>query len=280
MAMVGRTIYGDGRADTLRGAAFDDTIYGGGAAASPNDLGDAIHGGSGNDILFGNGGDDRLFGERDNDAVYGGAGNDSASGGLGNDTVHGNEGSDVLRGEDGDDVLYGGSVQADPLDSADSIYGGAGNDTVFGDGGNDLIAGGLGADALYGGGGADTFRFGQTLTRRFDAIDQGTRTTVELDSTVLFGNTGDSIFGFEASDRIDLSDIDADARGWLEVNYSADDRFNYLGDAVFTDVGQVRVSRLQGDTVVEANIAPGLAAELRIVLVGYTGSVGPENMLF
>jgi Ca2+-binding RTX toxin-like protein len=277
--MAGTTVFGGGRADLLRGESLEDTIFGGGAAALQDDLGDTAYGGAGDDVIFGENGDDRLFGERGDDAISGGGGDDTASGGLGNDTIRGDGGADQLLGDEGDDVLYGASAQDDTLDLADSLYGGSGNDAIFGGPGNDVVVGGPGTDALNGGAGSDTFLFGQTTARRYDAADRRAYTAVELDSTTRLGAAADSVFGFGAEDRIDLAGIDADARGWFEANASADEGFAFVGAARFTAVGQVRAYTWEGDTYVEATTNTDLSPDLTIVLVGYAGPIGPENIV-
>src|SRR5262249_8182995 len=81
-------------------------------------VGNRIHGGSGNDTLSGLGGKDSLFG---------GGGNDILDGGAGNDALFGGSGVDIMLGGDGNDRVWlanGDSAPGEPVD------GGAGNDAI------------------------------------------------------------------------------------------------------------------------------------------------------
>jgi Ca2+-binding RTX toxin-like protein len=145
--------------DSITGGAGNDTIYG-------QDDNDTIDGGTGADLIYGGVDNDSLRGGAGNDTLYGGQGNDTIDGGAGDDTVNGDEGNDILSGSDGNDAIFGGTGN-DTMDGGfqdDSLYGGAGADVLGGDAGNDLLD--LGADgsapdafgdAAYGGNDRDTF---------------------------------------------------------------------------------------------------------------------------
>lgn len=100
------------------------------------------------------------------ETLTGGAAADTLIGGGSADTLLGLGGADDLEGEDGADLLFGGS----------------GNDVLDGGLGNDTLVGGAGNDALYVLEGDDLVRL--TAENIVDA---------------------DTVFGFAAGDRVDLS---------------------------------------------------------------------------
>jgi Ca2+-binding RTX toxin-like protein len=233
-------IIGSGLADTISGRGGNDTLEGRGG----NDM---IDGGSGNDIIYGGGGSDRIIGGTGNDTLSGGVGNDTfvfasgggqdritdlasgdmvqisgysaaqsvtqvgadvvvtlsstdkvtfsnaslttvkaalqfASGSVGGTgaTITGTNGGDVLNGTAGNDVIMG-------LGGYDVIHGGGGNDRIYG---------GLSGDGLYGGTGADVFVY----TSAAEAPPYG-----------LMYTEWDTIYDFQAIDKIDLSAVDANS---------------------------------------------------------------------
>ncbi|MEJ6398295.1 Hint domain-containing protein, partial [Yoonia sp. 208BN28-4] len=127
--------------DLIRGGAGNDTIFG-------QDDDDTLFGGTGDDVLDGGVDDDVLDGDEGNDTLIGGQGNDDIRGGSGDDEVFGGDGDDTIRGEDGDDTIFGEAGN-------DFINSGTGNDTVFGGEGDDSIIGSIGDDELFGGDGND-----------------------------------------------------------------------------------------------------------------------------
>lgn len=149
--MAINVIKGNGVLTVLRGALFDDRIYGwgvtqnadGSVTEAANLWAETMYGGSGSDRLYGGGGNDTLYGEGGNDWLYGGTGIDKLYGGIGNDYLSGGDGNDTHDGGDGNDTVLGGS----------------GNDTLAGGLGDDLLTGGLGNDQLDGGLGTDTATF-------------------------------------------------------------------------------------------------------------------------
>nr|WP_242481757.1 calcium-binding protein [Paracraurococcus ruber] len=234
-------------------------------------MADLIFGGAGADTIYGNGGSDSLFGDAGSDVLYGGVGNDTAFGGADRDLLYGNEGSDSLSGDSGDDTIYGGSSQADPADVADTLHGGDGNDVLFGNGGNDVLSGGWGADELYGGQGADIFVFNDRITWISSIFGQR--------GAQSFDAIGDRIHGFELTDRIDLSSINADttdaARGWIDFN----EAFVFIGGAQFFAPGQIRIYVSQGNTIVEGNTLGTSDTEFSFTLVKFTGPLTGANFL-
>lgn len=109
----------DDAGDLLRAGAGQDRAYGGGG-------GDTMLGGTGGDTLLGMAGADRLYGEDGADSLSGGAANDTLLGGAGQDTLDGGNGADLLNGGMGDD-LYGVTGQQDRVVEA----AGGGTDTVL-----------------------------------------------------------------------------------------------------------------------------------------------------
>jgi Ca2+-binding RTX toxin-like protein len=114
-----------------------------------------------------------IMGTGKNDWLAGTGGNDDIRGLAGNDGLKGWGGNDGLDGGPGNDWIHGG-------DGSDTIVGGDGNDRLRGGDGNDVIIGGAGNDNLKGGDGADCFIFAP-------------------------GSGHDSVIGFEAGDKLDLS---------------------------------------------------------------------------
>lgn len=123
--------------EAFDGSPFDDTITGGGAAATAGA------------VIKGKQGDDTITGTNLADLLLGGQGDDVVKG-LGDpDTLRGNDGEDTLRAAAGIDLVAGGGAD-------DVLRGGADDDTLRGQGGNDNLAGGDGDDVLNGGTGMDT----------------------------------------------------------------------------------------------------------------------------
>lgn len=95
-------------------------------SAASADVGDTIHGGTGNDVIHGGAGADIIDGDEDNDLILGGEGADTIRGGTGNDFLSGGAGNDNLSGGDGDDV-----ISYSVGDGSDVVHGGADNDQLF-----------------------------------------------------------------------------------------------------------------------------------------------------
>ena len=72
----------------MYGEAGNDVMYGSNDNTAPN-LGDKMHGGSGNDSLYGNSGNDTLCGWDNDDYLQGDAGDDTLVGGSGTDSMVG-----------------------------------------------------------------------------------------------------------------------------------------------------------------------------------------------
>ena len=104
-------LWGGNGADTLLGGDGDDHLMGGHTmilnadgtqgyttVIDPEDVGDLIDGGAGDDRIYGNAGDDTLVGGSGDDVIQGNDGNDSLRGGTDNDELIAGEGDDVLSG--------------------------------------------------------------------------------------------------------------------------------------------------------------------------------------
>ena len=265
----GDQLFGEAGDDWLQGGNGNDEIYGGGwndsLAGGAND--DSVMGGTGNDIIDGGTGTDSLYGEDGLDSMTGGAGNDDLLGGKGNDSVLGGDGDDRLYGDDNNDKLYGdlgndqlsGGNHNDRLeggDGNDSLRGDAGADTLIGGAGNDTLIGNAGVDNLYGMAGADVFKF-------LAVTDSPTATM-------------DQILGGFAhnSDKIDLSAIDANS------TLAGNQAFTVVGPALpFSAPGQVRISTLGGDTMIEVNTTGTGGAEMAIIVIGSVALTGTDFIL-
>lgn len=166
----------------------------------------------------------------------GGSGNDAITGNQAANKLYGYAGNDIMNGDTGHDTLYGGV-------GSDKLYGSSGNDALVGDAGNDALYGGTGADRLYGGSGNDTFAF-----------------RLLAESTV--GATGrDTIYDFAASDRINVSAIDANSTA------SGDQAFTFVGTAAFSGKnGELRYDRAASDTYIYGDVNGDKKADFAIRL--------------
>ena len=126
------------------------------------------------------------------------------------------------------------------LDGSVRILSGAGDDVLFGSANADTLYGGLGADAIDGGAGADLYLYRSAAES----------TAAARDSLVL-----------GAGDRIDLSQVDADA------GTGADDGFTFIGGAAFSGAaGQLRVVAQGGLWIVEGDVDGDTVADLMIAV--------------
>jgi Ca2+-binding RTX toxin-like protein len=164
---------------------------------------------------------DKLYGLAGNDILNGGGGGDKMLGGTGNDIYTVNHAADTITELSGQGVdlvkssvshKLGANVEkltltgsgaingtGNPLanvlignGAANKLYGLGGNDTLNGGAGNDLLTGGTGKDYLTSGTGNDIFDF--------NTISESSAST-----------SRDVINDFSASDKLDLSTIDANA---------------------------------------------------------------------
>lgn len=273
--------------DNLLGGADDDLLNGNeGNDTLRGEIGnDELHGGIGEDKLYGGEGNDDLTGGDDNDALDGGKGNDTLRGGAGNDKELGGEGTDVfLAGQDAGNDSFGGGANIDTADysaalaamnidlnigiasaiEADSdtgidklngienVIGSAFDDLLTGSKdanglsggtGNDLIIGGKGSDLLAGGEGADTF--------------------IYLDVKDTLPGKADTIADFTAGDKIDLSAIDAVAKG-----VPGNQAFTWSDTAPAANQGAGVVWFDAASHTLYASVNANATPELAIVLTG------------
>jgi Ca2+-binding RTX toxin-like protein len=191
---------GDGGADILRGEAGDDVILGGDGddVITGGGGADEIHAGDGRDVIFGSEGDDLIFADAGDDIIEGGAGAERVWAGTGNDTVlsTANDGNDVYHGEDGIDTLdYSVNSSGLTVDLGNGFMGrgsasggSTGSDTFYGfenfigGSGHDVITASSAVNIMDGGLGDDVFKFNSAAAAN-----------------------GDTIYGFQAGDRIDFS---------------------------------------------------------------------------
>jgi Ca2+-binding RTX toxin-like protein len=172
------------------------------------------------------------------------------------DQLIGTSEDDEINGLDGHDILVG-------LGGNDVIFGAEGNDLIIGSGGNDLLYGGVGTDRLEGGDG-------------FDVLDGGLGNDVFIFKTIEAAD-GDTITGFEAGDRIDLSGIDA-------ISGNRGDQAFTLVTGAASAAGQVVVSIENRDgedvTVISGHVNGDLAKEdFKITIEGAHNLTG-GNFIF
>ncbi len=108
--------------------------------------------------------------------------------------LFGSDSNDHIMGTKGDDVVNAGE----------------GNDVVIGYAGNDLLAGGNGADNLSGGSGNDVLVGGAWTDSDLSGTVQAGEVAGDVGADVYVGgssfadNGTDTIYGYQAEDRIDL----------------------------------------------------------------------------
>jgi Ca2+-binding RTX toxin-like protein len=174
-------------------------------------------------------GDDRLIGGAKADTLISGDGADSLSGGGGDDRLiaNGALGAKTMDGGTGNDRLTGGDT------GRDSLAGGDGNDVIWARYDTDILAGGAGAD-------------------RFVYKD-----VEEL--FVVNGPARERIADFQAgTDLIDLSTIPDTYDFGAPV-------LDFIGNAAFSAVGQVRFEVRGGNTYVQLAVyTVGVTGELRL----------------
>jgi Ca2+-binding RTX toxin-like protein len=222
--------------DGLVGSAYADTLVGT----------------SGRNVLRGEGGADGLVGAEGNDRLEGGGGNDYLEGGFGDDELRGgdgvdtasffNSGSGVVADLAAGTASGGAFVGSDRLSGVENLFGTALADRLAGNEAANVLTGSYGADVLTGRGGADRFVFNSKDDSDPKAPDRITD------------------FSRAQRDRIDLREIDANEQ--VDGNQA----FQFIGQAPFSGVGQVRFYQQNGDTVIEAKTTDAFGAEPVIVL--------------
>ncbi|MGK9053684.1 peroxidase family protein [Neorhizobium petrolearium] len=285
--VAARTLLGTAGADVLLGAAAGDTILAGAGAdlLAGEDGDDILRGEDGDDLLTGGGGADVASGGAGNDEIYGHAGNDMLFGDAGSDRIHGGDGNDIIEGGDGDDQVWGGAgddtVLATGDGASDSYWGGEGSDTLnyaaatsgltvdLGSGymqRGSVSGGGVGTDISYGfenfvgGSGHDVI----TVSAVANIIDGGLGDDV-FRFTSAVAAQGDKIYGFQPGDKIDFSQIDANA-GANGVQHFT------LTSGTLTAVGQIAVSHqtVGGEelTLIRGNVDGDAGADFELTLAG------------
>jgi Ca2+-binding RTX toxin-like protein len=210
------------------------------------------------DILIGSTGADTLNGNTGADNLHGGAGNDMLIGGFGDDRLDGGSGIDTVSyaraaAPVNVNLAAGKSTggEDDILVSIENVIGSEGNDILNGDSrangleggeGNDILRGGADRDVLAGGLGGDRFEYAAVS-----------------DSGV--GVNSDRITNFirAQGDRIDLSDIDANAQA------IGNQAFIFIGSDHYSHhAGELRLAAVGGKTTIAGDIDG--ASNFQIVL--------------
>jgi len=263
---------------------------------------DIVYGGVGRDIIRGNDGRDRLYGEDGADHLIGGSGNDLLDGDQGADRMTGGAGNDTYRVDDSRDRVIETDTTAEggvdivhswvsySLSGSDEkagveqlilrtgrdlmgggnrfdnyIAGSSGDNRLLGRGGDDTLKGGSGDDYLRGGTGADLL-IGNTGDDAFVFVSTSESAAGEANR--------DRIQDFTSADVIDLRSIDAN------VLSDGNQSFAFVGSAAFTGAGQVRFELdAGGNTLVQADVNGDLAADLEILLLGRTATLGRDDFL-
>ncbi len=254
-------IVAGGAADVIRADEGEDFISGdaGRDVIFAGDNDDTVFGGDDADMIYGEDGDDRIFGDDGGDLIDAGLGSDTVFGGLGDDLLiaHIGDGNDTYDGGAGIDTLDLGSLTAAVTVDLGTGVGGRGN----------IIGSQSGTDALYSvenittGSGSDRI----TTSNAVNIIDGG-----EGNDVFVFGSgaaaNGDTILGFEAGDKIDLSGIDANSGA------AGSQSFTLVTSQAATAPAQITVThetREDGDyTVVSGHTNGDNQADFRIDIAG------------
>jgi Ca2+-binding RTX toxin-like protein len=237
-------LVGSDFADTFRGDAGENWLYGGGGA----------------DSLMGEAGDDVLNGGSGADTLYGGGGFDAASyaGSAAGVSVNLATGEAYVGDAQGDKLYQITDLIGSSLD--DMLTGNGGGNWLDGGAGGDILSGGNGADVILGGAGADVFAggTGNDIFAYLSITDSGVTAA-----------TRDRILDFRWDrDYIDLSHIDANA------NVVGDQNFTFIGTAAFGGVaGQLRYFSEGGALTVAADVNGDRVADFTISV-----STGSNNL--
>lgn len=161
----------------------------------------------------------------------------SLGGTTGDDRLSGRRGNDVLDADAGDDLLRGGAGD-------DTLWARDGDDVLSGGPGRDVLVGAKGSDTLWGGNGADRFVFLSATERDRGATDR--------------------IADFRRGlDRIDLSNIDADA------TRAGDQSFRLqLGPG---GAGALWATAVAGGIALQLDTGGDGQADATVILAGVTG---------
>ncbi|WP_436071322.1 peroxidase family protein [Devosia sp. LjRoot3] len=258
--------------DVIRAGAGDDFVDAGAGR-------DVVFADDGDDDVFGGDDDDLIYGEAGDDRLFGGSGNDLIDAGADDDTVFGGAGNDLFVGSlnDGNDTYYGGEISGD-----------AGNDTLdlafltadatvdlgTGVGGRgSAVSSQSGTDTLYGvenvttGSGDDVI----TMSNAVNVVDGGAGEDIFVFGSATAAH-GDTIKGFEAGDKIDLSGIDANAGVAGNNSFTLQTSTTAPGQIVVT-----HETREDGEyTVISGNTAGDNAPEFRISIAGNHALTGTD----
>lgn len=224
------SVYGDGNANTITGAAAPQTIYGYGGN-------DVLSSGAGAHIIYGGDGDDTITGGQYRDSLYGGTGTDLIRAGV-SDFADGGGGTDTLmfdfQTQGGQLYLrladaVGGSFNGVTFANFEmlGIIGGANNDVLIGTGAAQRLNGGGGYDLLSAGGGNDLLDGG------FDApplqrymTDGGSSIETAIPVGIQFSNSTST-----AADDPLVPHVDLLIRSDRNFNSVTDDYFSFSANA-------------------------------------------------
>ncbi|MFI0844677.1 hypothetical protein ACH196_11820, partial [Mesorhizobium sp. IMUNJ23232] len=201
--------------------------------------------------------------------IIGNDSNNSLSGLIGADVMIGGNGDDTYRVDNAGDVVIEDNnagtdtvrasvsyVISDDVESLELLSGastGRGNvlnNVITGNSSSNILVGGIGSDTITGGGGADRIRF--EFTEDSDQFIGGSDLITD--------------FVFSEGDRIDLQVIDAN------LTTAGNQKFSFIGDAVFSAAGQIRATTVNGTATIEVNNDDDLAVDMTVFL-STTGTV-------
>jgi Ca2+-binding RTX toxin-like protein len=264
-SLVGVNLAGDAEDNMLIGAGSDDTLMGNGGddGLIGGDGADMLSGGAGDDMINAGGGDDVILAGADNDYIFAGEGDDVIQDGAGADYVFGGDGDDTIIAslDNAVDNYYGGGIGSDTSanDTLDMraitqsieanmrmghvVTGGTYNvmegiENIMTGSGNDVITASAKVNHMNGGLGNDVFVFNGAGDANLDVID-----------------------GFEAGDKIDLSNFMGNSGTISLVNREP----SAQGELGYT------FKEIDGEeyTVLRGNIDADAAEEFTILIKGH-----------
>lgn len=264
-----QTLSDTGGIDTINGAALTGaavidllhataTIAGRALTIAAGTVIENAIGGDGNDQLTGTDGTNHLVGGRGSDLLRGGAGADLLEGGAGVDTISYAESRIGISANLATSHGAGGNAEGDTYSGIENVNGSTGADILTGNGAANALNGWAGHDVLTGGAGADRFIF-----------------SFISHSGVGAGSDQITDFSRVQGDRIDLSQIDADA------TLTGNQAFHFIGSATYGHhAGELRFAFTgPGVTTIAGDVTGDGVSDFHIRLTGLIGLVVADFVL-
>ncbi|MCR9086179.1 MAG: M10 family metallopeptidase C-terminal domain-containing protein [Rhodobacteraceae bacterium] len=167
--------------------------------------------------------------------------------------VWGSYKSDTLIGNTRDNWLYGD-------DGNDYLKGLGGDDWITGHFGDDTLEGNAGADRLEGGFGGDVFVYTQASDSTHGAMD-----------VILDWDDQTSWYHGREYDKFDFRELDANPFA------GGNQALEWIGEAGFTGIGQIKEVRGAGATYVEVNLDHDVSDSEMIIKIAQTVNLESDD---